>query len=240
MLITVAGGVKEVEVIRLVNKYFGNFYNSQGSTFKIQTFEDRQANPCVKIKTKETDQAHFILGFLTEGRGYKNRYAQTVLASLLGSGASSRLFTEVREKRGLAYAVGGSLDRYSDVGCFDVYVGSDTAKSYEAISVILDQCYGIAQNEYKVSQKELDKVKGFIKGRTALSLEDSENVNDFFAEQILFDKEIFTPEEVFKKIDKITIDDVNVEAKKLFIPSHLNLAVIGPFKDKGKFVKLLK
>jgi predicted Zn-dependent peptidase len=238
MLVSVAGGVKNEEVMKLAKKYFGDLKSSSG--FTQTPFNPAQSSPKFKLKKKKTDQAHFIVGFLTNGRNYENRFPQAVLSSVLGGGASSRLWTEVREKRGLAYGVHGSIDRYTDVGYFGVYAGTGIDKSFEAIKVILDQCYGLASKKYKITQKELDKVKGFIKGRLALQLEDSSVVNDFFSEQILFDHEILKPEAMFKRVDKVTIDEVYEEAGKMFSPEKVNLAVIGPFTSDTKFVQLLK
>lgn len=239
MLITIAGGVTESQIVKLSNKYFEKLDNKPNA-LKISPFKGVQTKPQFKLQTKDTDQAHLILGFLAEGRRYKNKYAQSVLSTILGGGASSRLWTEVREKRGLAYAVSGSMDRYSDTGYFGVYVGCDPAKAQEAISVILDQCYGIASKKYPITDHEFKKVKGFIKGHIALSLEESENINDFFAEQYLFDEKINTPEELFKKVDDVTLKEVYLEAEKLFKPEKLNLAVIGPFKNREEFDKIIK
>ncbi len=238
MLVSVAGGVKPSQVFELTKKYFKDVKNA--SMFKNPAFEDSQSSPQIKIKNKKTDQAHFILGFLADGRNYKNKYSQTVLSAILGGGASSRLWTEVREKRGLAYAVGGSMDRYSDAGYFGVYVGCAIDKTYEVISVVLDQCYGLASGKFKVTDKELQKIKGFLKGHLALSLEESENVNDFFSEQVMFDEKVLKPEEIFKKIDAITTNEVYAEAKKIFLPGRLNLAVIGPYNDPEKFKKTIR
>lgn len=238
MLVTVAGGIDAEKISALTEKYFTNI--PDGHTLQGSTFKGKQKAPKFSLKTKKTDQAHFILGFSSPGRNYENKFPQSVLSTLLGGGASSRLFTEVREKRGLAYSVGGSMDRYSDAGYFGVYVGSDPAKASEAIRVILDECYKLADHSSPITDHELAKVKGYIKGHIALSLEDSENINDFFAEQILFDQKIYTPEELFKKVDDVTTDQIYSEAEKLFLPSKLNLAVIGPFTDKEKFVKILQ
>lgn len=238
MLVSVAGGVTESQTLKLAEKYFCELDN-KSSTLQGSPFKGIQSAPQFKLQNKVTDQAHFIIGFLAEGRNYKNKYAQSVLSTILGGGASSRLWTEVREKRGLAYAVSGSMDRYSDTGYFGVYVGSDPSKASDAVSVILDQCYGITSKKYPITEQELKKVKGFIKGHVALSLEESENINDFFAEQYLFDEKIYTPEELFKSIDNVTLDQVYFEAEKLFKPRKLNLAVIGPFKDDKKFVEII-
>lgn len=238
MLVSVAGGVSESKTVELAEKYFQEL-EGKTSNVKDTVFNGVQTKPQFKLQHKDTDQAHLILGFASEGRNYKNKFAQSILSTILGGGASSRLWTEVREKRGLAYAVSGSMDRYSDAGYFGVYVGCDPKKAVEAISVILDQCYGIASKKYEITEKELNKVKGFIKGHIALSLEESENINDFFAEQFLFDAKIYTPEELFKKVDEVTLESVYSEAEKLFKANGLNLAVIGPFKDGEKFEKVI-
>jgi predicted Zn-dependent peptidase len=238
MLIGVAGGITQKRVYDLSKKYFGSVKSSEYEG--VGQFRTGQSKPQVRIKNKKTDQAHFILGFLANGRNYEHKFAQAIMSVILGGGASSRLWTEVREKRGLAYGVHGSMDRYADAGYFGVYAGTGIEKSYDAVKVILDQCYGLATKKYKVTPRELTKVKGYLKGHLALQLEDSSNVNDFFSEQVLFDKKVYTPEEMFKKVDKVTIDEVYDEAKKLFLPEKLNLAVIGPFKDGQKFVKLLQ
>lgn len=238
ILISVAGGVKPKKISELSEKYFADI-DPTSTTFKGISFKGEQDSPQVKIKEKKTDQAHLILGFKSEGRGYEGKFIQAVLSGILGGGASSRLWTEVREKRGLAYAVSGSMDRYSDVGYFGVYAGTDIEKSYEAIKVILDQCYGIADKSIRITDKELKKVKGFLKGHVALQLEDSNFANDFFSEQALFDKQIYTPEEIFAKVDAVTADQVYAEAAKLFQRSRLSLAIIGPFKEKEKFVGII-
>jgi predicted Zn-dependent peptidase len=239
MLVSVAGGVNERKVLNLIKRYFSHIPSKKG-LLTPKPYNSTQKSPQFKLKSKKTDQAHFILGFKADGRNYSGRFPQNLLSVILGASSSSRLWDEVREKRGLAYAVGGSLERYSDIGYFGVYVGSDINKSYEAIKVILDQCYGIAQNKFKITKKEFAKAKGFIKGRLALALEDSTTVNDFFSEQELFDSEVITPEQVFKKLDAVSVDEIYTEARRLFVPEKLNLAVIGPYKDEKKFVELIR
>ena len=239
MLVTVAGGINEGEVLKLVQKYFGSIQSFKGGSFNGQEFKDKQVKPQFKLQTKKSEQAHLILGFSAEGRGYSGRFAQSVLSVILGGGMSSRLFTEIRERRGLAYSVKTSVDRYQEVGYIGTYAGVDVAKADEAIKVILDQSYGLAKGTYPVTAKELAKAKGFLKGSIALALEDTQAVGGFFGEQELFLPKVLTPEEIDNRIDKVTIKDIIAEAKKLFVPSKLNLAIIGPFKDEKKFKKLL-
>jgi len=240
MLVTIAGGIEEKKTLGLVKKYFGSIKPFKGAYFKGQEFKGKQVKPQFKLQTKKSEQAHLILGFMAEGRGYPKRFAQSLLSVILGGGMSSRLFIEVRERRGLAYSVRTSSERYQEIGYMGTYAGVNVDKAGEAVKVILDQCYGLASGKYPITSKELAKAKGFLKGNLALALEDTRDVSGFFGEQHLFLEKVLTPEEINKKVEAVTIDDIMFEAKKLFVPSRLNLAIIGPFKDKKKFVQLLK
>lgn len=242
MLLSVAGGVTEKQVISLAKKYFESLGRSKtGKKSEGSAIEISQTKPGLLLQTKKSEQANLILGFLGEGRGYKKRFAQSILSAILGGGMSSRLFIEVRERRGLAYSVRTSIDRYQDVGSIANYAGVNLDKIEEAIKVILDQTYGLASGKYPITEKEFKKAKEFLKGHLALALEDTNDVNTFFAEQELFTpSDVLSPDEIYKRIDKVTIADVMNEAKKLFVPNRLNLAIIGPYKDEEKFIKLLK
>jgi len=240
MLVSVAGGVKEQEVLKLAKKYLGGL-GRDGEKAKIATFASGQKSPVVSLKSKKVEQAHLILGFQGHGRGYKGRFVESLLSVILGGGMSSRLFIEVRERRGLAYAVKASTERYgTDAGYLGVYAGVDPKKAAEAIKVILEQIYGLKSGKYLIEEAELTKAKEYLKGHLALALEDTRAVNEFFADQALFLKEILTPEDIFKIIDEITIEEIMAEAKKLLVPKGLNLAVIGPYTSQESFDKLVK
>ena len=243
MLVCVSGGVTEKVALDLAKKYFGIFKQKNrghkgrpcGAKFLV-----KQNKPQFKLKSKKNEQAHFILGFIGDGRNYKNKYVQAVLSTILGGGMSSRLFIEVRERRGLAYSVRSIIERFQDTGYMAAYAGVDPKKVEEAIKIVLEQYYGIANGKLPIFDKELSKAKEYLKGHLALGLEDTGAVGEFFAFQELFSKKVRTPEEVYKEVDKVTLKDVYAEAKRLFIPSHLNLAIIGPYTNEDKFLKLLK
>jgi len=131
------------------------------------------------------------------------------------------------------------MDRYSDIGYIGTYAGLDVKKAEEAVAVMLEQHYKIRNSRFQILDSELKKAKEFLKGHLALALEDTSDVNSFFGDQELFGEKVLTPEEVFKKIDKVTMDEVNFEAKRLFVPARLNLAIIGPYKSDKDFQKLL-
>ncbi len=236
MLITVSGGVKVGKISKFAREFFKNL--KKRGIRKIKTFNFNQEKPKVKIHPKDIEQAHFILGFPADPLGKPQRYADSILNAVLGGGMSSRLFTEVREKRGLAYAVRTEFDRYLDIGYFAVYAGTDPKKAKEAIKVILDQVFNFG-NRYKLTKKEFEKAKGFLEGRLALSLEDTSEVNAFFGPELLLLKKIRTPEEVFKKIKRVKIEEVLESARRIFAPKRVNLTIIGPYKNQEDFERLL-
>ncbi|MBI3397511.1 insulinase family protein [Candidatus Woesebacteria bacterium] len=239
MLITIAGGVSTEEAFSLVEKYFGSM---EGGTTDggFENFRARQKSPKLKLLNKKNQQGNLIIGFLADGRGYKNRFTQSVLATLLGGAMSSRLFIEIREKRGLAYAIRTGMDRYQEVGYISTYAGVEVEKISEAIKVILDQSYGLTDGRYPIKPEELKKAKEFLKGHLALALEDSKDVNQFFGEPQLFLGKALTPEEIFERIDAVSEQEILEEAKRLFQPEKLDLAVIGPYDNEEKFKELLR
>lgn len=239
MILTVAGGVTEKETLQLAGKYFSKLI-SNPSPVTRNGFKTVQDTPKIKLHNKKKEQTHVILGFIADGKNYKGRYAQTILSAILGGGMSSRMFTEVRERRGLAYAIRTSMDRYTDIGYIGTYAGLDTKRAEEAVKIMLNEHYKIIDYRSKILDPELCKAKEFLKGHLALALEDTSDVSSFFGDQELFSDKVLTPEEVFKEIDKVTMDEVNFEAKRLFVLERLNLAIIGPYKDDSKFKSMLK
>ena len=237
MLITVAGGVTEKRALALANKYFSSFQKRKKATLKPKELY-KQEKPKTLVKYKKTDQAHLIIGFRGNPMGHKDRYAEAVLSAVLGGGASSRLWTEIRERRGLAYAVSTSVSHYLDTGHLATYAGVRLLAIEEAIKVIQNE-YSKIKKPAELTKKELSKAKEYLKGHLALSLEDTRNINDFFGvEQILIGKNR-TPAEIFTGIDKVSIEDVVRVAKGMFKRNKLNLAIIGPFKSPARFQKLL-
>jgi len=239
MLITVAGGTNVRKTKSLVSDYFSQLKKAKLTHPK--PFHLKQNRPQLEVKHKKTDQAHFILGYMGYPAGHKDRYSEAVLMSILGGGMSSRLFTEVREKRGLAYAVKTYTDHYSDTGCFSTYAGTTPSQASEAIRTILSEYKKISSiKDCHISGKELRKAKGYLKGQIALSLEDTSAVNQFFGVEELLLGKTRSVREVFTAIDRVTVPEIASFAKRTFVPSRLNLAVLGPFKSESKFEALLR
>jgi len=199
-----------------------------------------QEKPAVFVRRKKTAQSHFCLGVRAFKRTHKERYSLAVMSAILGGGMSSRLFTEVREKRGLAYYVSTSVGTFYDNGYLVTQAGVDKNKISKAIEVILSEYRKVTSYQLPVTSKELRKAKEYLKGRFILSLENSKAVAALFAENLLLEGKVRLPDEIMKKIDAVTLADVRRVAKKVFVDDGLNLSVVGPYKDKGRFEKLLR
>lgn len=191
----------------------------------------------VVVKEKKLDQSHIILGFPGLPLNHKDRSALTVLLNILGGGMSSRLFIEVREKRGLAYMVRTASSNYRDVGTAYVQAGLDPARLPEAIKVIKAELQRITAEP--VTAKELADAKSSICGRTTLGMEECSAQAEWFAKQFWFSKKIETYEQVLQKIKKVTIADVQNIAKKIFDWDQVRVAAIGTIK-KENLIKFLK
>jgi len=148
------------------------------------------------------------------------------------------MFIQVRERRGLAYYIQTSRGFYLDTGYLVTQAGVDVNKIDEAIKVILHEYWQVI--EQKVDLKELNKAKEFLKGRLILALEHSDAVADKYALQALLEKKIKDPQEIIETVDKITSEDIQRVAKDIFAPEKLNLAIIGPYNDEERFLKLLR
>jgi len=235
--VVVAGGVKSSFVEELTKKYFAKM--PKFKTQKHESVKEAQIKPQVLIKEKKTEQVHLALGVRTVSVNHKDKYPLAVLAAILGGGMSSRLFHEVREKRGLAYYVRTSSDHYMDVGSLVSTAGVDPKRIEEAIEVILEQYKKLVSGAEPILAEELKKAKEYVKGHLVLELEDSRSVATYYASQELTEKEMDNPDTVLQKLEAVTLADVNRAIKKYFVTEKLNLAIIGNFADSKPFKKLL-
>ena len=173
------------------------------------------------------------MGFRAFSQTDKRRYVLAVLAAILGGSMSSRLFTELRERRGLCYYISTSRDLYEDTGYIVTQAGitNDFDKVQKAVNLILKEHQNISQG--KLEKAEIERVKEMLKGRLLLSLEDSHDAASFIGGRYLFEKELINTDMIIQSLDKVTKDQIIETAKDIFLTSQLNLAVIGPFKKEG-------
>jgi predicted Zn-dependent peptidase len=193
-------------------------------------------NGPLKVHTKQSDQAHMILG----ARGYPladpDRYAVQLLSTVLGGGMSSRLWTEVRERRGLAYYVFCSNSAYTDAGSLRAQAGVDIERIDEAVTTIRDELRKIA--EEPVPAEELEKARSFAKGRFVLSLESPHGTILFGLRREVLEGEAEEPTAVLEGLDAVTREDVQRVAQDI-LGKQLHLALIGPFDEPERFEQLL-
>jgi len=236
MVISLAGHFDGKETIAQVKKYFGNM--ARQSVGGFVPVSENQKKPQLKVIYKKTDQAHLVVGVRSFKIGHPDRYTAAVLGTILGGGMSSRLFINVREKRGLAYYVRADHESYLDTGTLAASAGVDLKRMEDAIKVILLEFKKITKE--KVLDKELKKAKEYLKGRIILAWEDSRTAALSFGSDEILEGKIRTLDEYLKRIDEVRAEDILRVAKFLFTNSKLNLAVIGPFRDAEKFEKILK
>jgi predicted Zn-dependent peptidase len=192
------------------------------------------------LEHKKTEQAHFIFGFPAFSRMDERRYALTLLGIALGGNMSSRLFTEVREKRGLCYYIHSDVDFYHDTGVFGASAGVDPQRVDEAVKVTREEFIKIREGKDAFSAAELQKAKEYVAGQLILSLEDSESVAQFFGMRQLLHGQVQSPEELLKKYQAVTLEDVRSVAEAIIQPDAARFAIIGPFDKAERFTKILE
>ena len=192
---------------------------------------------------KKTDQAHLSLGVRALPFGHPDELVAKVMAVILGGTMSSRLFIELRERRGLAYYIKTQDEPYSDSGYLTTQAGVSLGRLSEAAKTILAEYKKLTREP--VQATELDRVKKCLIGRSALQLEASDSVANWYGRQIILSKEqgrpaaALTPEDYYEKIKKISARDITRLAKEIFVNKHLNLAAIGPHGSEKEFKKIL-
>lgn len=235
VVIGVAGKIDPKKVKKEIEKLFAHIRTGKRPAFK--KIKEVQTAPSITIHAKKTDQTHMIVGVRAYDMHHKDRFALAVLSNILGSGMSSRLFIEVRERRGLAYSVHTSIDTYHDAGYLSTQCGVEHENLEKTIEVIIHEYKKMATEP--VSEEELSRAKENIKGHFALGLEGSDDIAEYLVTQETLRHEIVLPKERMKMIDKVTAADVLRVAQDIFQDKKLNLAVIAPKADRKKLEKLL-
>jgi predicted Zn-dependent peptidase len=191
----------------------------------------------VKVHTKQSDQAHICLGVRSRPLVDPDRYKLMVLSTVLGGGMSSRLFTEVRERRGLAYYVFATNHSYTDAGSLYAQAGVDIERIDEAVGTVAAELKKIVAEA--VPADELRKAKNFAKGRFVLQIESPHGLTMFGLRREVLEGQAPEPQEVLTGVEAVTAEDVQQVAQELIDDQALRLAVIGPFDDPDRFERLL-
>lgn len=235
MVVAVAGAIEPDLVTKKIERVFGNLASQNAKARGEAMFQ--QAEPKVHYFQKTTDQTHFRLGVRAFALSDPRRPILQVLSAILGGGMSSRLFTNIRERQGLCYYINSENELYTDHGHLAIQAGVTTIKLNDALSSVGQELNKLSTVE--VSEAELRKVKEYIKGKMLLNFEASDAVAGFMARQQALLGKVETLDERLAKIEKVSKSDITKVAREIFLPKHLNLAVIGPKSDPGVLANTL-
>jgi predicted Zn-dependent peptidase len=234
IIITAAGNLEHAKVVRLIRAALAGSPLDEGSAPPAAKRGPgrgtRTRKPATVVRHRDTEQAHIVLGCAGIDRADERRFALGVLNNVLGGGMSSRLFQEIREKRGLAYSVYSYGSQYADAGLFAVYAGCAPGKAEEVLALIRAELAVVAAEG--ITADELTRGKGMVKGSYVLGLEDTGSRMSRLAKSELLYGDLMGVDELLARVDAVTLDEVNVLAAEL-LSKPMSLAVVGPFDESA-------
>ena len=240
LVVAVAGNIKHKRVVAMVEEALSrdNFLDVRGSPqIRPNTPVKTKPMQSVGLMTRKTEQAHMFYGMEGVARSDERRFAMGVLASALGGGMSSRLFQEIREKRGLAYSVYAYAQQFAGSGQIGFYAGCNPTKAIEVIEIIREVLADVAENG--MSHEEIERAKGAVRGSLVLSQEDSGSRMSRIGKNEIVYGQVMGFDEILKAISRVNPTDVREIASE-FLTKSPTLALVGPFKSEAKFEKVLK
>lgn len=236
MVVSVAGNVSQGEVLEAVATLTEGLPLGSVPVCRPAAHGDA-SYPRVRLETRKTEQAHLSLSLPGLPMPHPDRYALDLMNGVLGDGMSSRLFVEVREKRGLAYEVHSSLTHFRDTGSIVIYCGVEPKKARETLETVLEE---VERMKEGVPAEELGKAKEYAKGRLLLRMEDTRAVAGWAGAQEMLYGEVIPVDQVVERIEAVTTEDVVHAAREYLTPEKLKLAVVGPYRSDRQFQALLK
>lgn len=233
IVISAAGMLDHDELSGKAKELFSGFKKTKPNAFVKA--RQKQGKPQLNLSVKDTEQTHLALGFHGIRRGHPLKYALGLLHIILGANMSSRLFNELREKRGLVYEIGSQAKRYLDTGAFIVHAGVDNRKVEEVVPLILKELKRIKDNP--VTKDEFKRAKDFYLGQLMLALEDTLDHMSWIGESTASLDKTYSLEEVISNMEKVKIGDITEAARQIFNENSLNLALIGPLKGRQENIE---
>lgn len=227
MVVVVTGAYKEESLLPVITKFFKKLLRGKRSAFEPASVSQNKAQ--TKYMFKKTEQMHIAMGVHSVKRDHPDRYVLSLLNIILGGNMSSRLFHELRERRGLAYEIGTQVKRYKDSGAFVVHAGIDNKKLIQAVELILKELSSMKKT--LVKDDEFKRAKEYYRGQLLLALEDTMDYMLWLGEGFILNDRLRTPQEILAQVDKVTPDDLRRVANRVFNTNDLNFALIGPIQD---------
>lgn len=234
-VVSIAGNIQHEEAIAQIEPLFNRW--TAGISQTSYMTNDRQTKARLRIEPKDIEQAHLCLAVHGFSYSHPQRFVLDLLNTVLGSGMSSRLFLEIRERKGLAYDIYSYTDHFLKSGSFGIYAGVDAKKIETAVGAILEE---ISQIKQGITASELTRAKELSKGRLYLRFEDTQNVASWYGSQEILTGRILDIDDVVSIVDAITLDELKEVSREVMTDSGLNLAVTGPIKEEKSLRQLLK
>lgn len=240
IVVAVAGNIKHRKVVDLVEQALSidGFLSQTKRDYKLRQSSKSKVPGKGKLTllSKKTEQAHIVYGVPGVAREDKSRFALSILSSAIGGGMSSRLFQEIREKRGLAYSTYAYSQQFAGSGVLSFYVGCKPDKAQEAIKIIQSILFDIAENG--LTQEEIERAKGAVSGALVLSQEDTGSRMTRIGKSELVYGQVLSFDEILREISEVTSEQIKEIASKT-LPVSPTLAVVGPFNSRSKFERLI-
>ena len=234
-VISIAGDIQHEETVAAVSQATGS-WASQPPHSGFSAYEE-QVNPRLQIESRDTEQAHLCLAIPGLSLQHPRRFTLDLLNVVLGEGMSSRLFTEIRDKLGLAYSIHSYVDHFLDTGSITIHAGVEPKNLLVAVGAILEQ---LSHLKEPVPEAELAKAKELSKGRLLLRMEDSRSVAGWAGGQEILIGDILSVDQVVAIVDAVTTEELQQLARELLIGNQIRLAVVGPVTDQESLDELLK
>ncbi|HZD68518.1 MAG TPA: pitrilysin family protein [Actinomycetes bacterium] len=228
LVVAVAGNCSHEEVVELVT---AAFQGAEGQPVARAGRRQPRAHRGVQVRHKPTEQAHVVVGTKGLSRSDPRRFALGVLNTAFGGGMSSRLFQEVREKRGLVYSIYSYATQYSETGSFSIYAGAAPRRIHDVLSIVRDELDRVVAGG--LTEEELERGKGHLKGSLVLGLEDTSGRMTRLGKSEITSGEILTVDDIVQRVDEVTDEDVRAVAKEVLGAGPRALALIGPFEADG-------
>ena len=239
LVVAVAGNIKHKKVVEMVERALSadGFLDVKGAPqIRGNEIMRKAKQSSVGLITRKTEQAHMFYGMEGVARHDERRFAMGILASALGGGMSSRLFQEIREKRGLAYSVYAYAQQFAGSGQIGFYAGCNPTKAIEVIEIIREVLTDVA--EHGMTHEEIDRAKGAVRGSLVLSQEDSGSRMSRIGKNEIVYGHVMSFDDILKEISSVTHEDVRKVASE-FLTKTPTLALVGPFKSESTFEKVL-
>ena len=234
IVVAVAGNIDHSEIVDQLEDLIGDLHDVE--PFQKLPYIDNLDGPSLNCEQRNLEQLHISMAFQGVGIDDPRRHALRIMSIILGGSMSSRLFEEVREKRGLAYGIGSSMHTLTDCGSLDIETGVDPGRAKQALEVILGE---VSKMREGVTEEELHDARELAKGRLLLSMEESRAVANDLAVQELFRDEISTLESRIRELDAVVLDDIRGVANDVVRRDGFAMSVVGAFGDSSEFMDSL-